>query len=216
VPVRRPQVIAAAVELLDEVGLEGLTTRALAQRLGVRAGALYWHVESKQALLDAITDRIAAELVAEEPPTGTWQERLASYAHRLRRVMLAHRDGARLISAGPSALSRHALAYADQVMGVLRSGGASLPTAASGADTMFSYVTGFALQEQAMSQLAVDEQAMAEFIGSLDMAALPNFAEWAPQLRIARQEPFEAGLAIIVSGLAAQIAAEVTAGPARA
>lgn len=200
--------IDTAVALLDEVGLDGLTTRALAQRLGVRPGALYWHVASKQALLDAVADRIAAELVSEEPPDGTWRERLIAYAQRLRQVMLHHRDGARLISAGPLSLSRHALAFADQVMGVLRSGGASLPTAAYGADTTFSYVTGFALQEQAMDRLNVDDETMAEFIGSLDLALLPNFAAWAPQLHLARREPFDAGLAIIVSGLEAQIAAE--------
>src|SRR5215217_6285359 len=57
VPLKREEVVGAALELLDEDGLDGLTTRRLAGRLGVRVGALYWHVESKQELLAAVADR---------------------------------------------------------------------------------------------------------------------------------------------------------------
>ena len=45
-------IVQAALDLLDETGMDGLTVRALASRLGVQAPALYWHVPSKQALLD--------------------------------------------------------------------------------------------------------------------------------------------------------------------
>ena len=54
----REDVIRAAVDLLDEVGLDRLTTRALTTRLGVQPGALYWHVRSKSELLSAIADEI--------------------------------------------------------------------------------------------------------------------------------------------------------------
>src|SRR5882757_97661 len=57
-PLRRSEVIAAALLLLDEVGLDALSTRRLAARLDVHAGALYWHVASKHDLLDAIADKI--------------------------------------------------------------------------------------------------------------------------------------------------------------
>src|SRR5215216_2081141 len=61
-PLGREEVVGAALGLLDEVGLDGLTTRRLAERLGVRVGALYWHVSSKQELLAAIAGRIMEEL----------------------------------------------------------------------------------------------------------------------------------------------------------
>lgn len=47
-------VIAAALELLNEVGMDNLTTRKLAERLKVQQPALYWHFQNKRALLDAL------------------------------------------------------------------------------------------------------------------------------------------------------------------
>ncbi len=46
--------INSALELLNEVGIEGLTTRKLAQKLGVEQPTLYWHVKNKRALPDAL------------------------------------------------------------------------------------------------------------------------------------------------------------------
>ncbi|GGP13483.1 TetR family transcriptional regulator [Nonomuraea glycinis] len=45
--ITREKVVAAALELLDEKGIEGVTVRALAERLDVRAPALYWHLRNK-------------------------------------------------------------------------------------------------------------------------------------------------------------------------
>jgi TetR/AcrR family transcriptional regulator, tetracycline repressor protein len=44
----KDQIIAAALTLLDERGLDGLTTRALADRLGIRQPALYWHFKDRR------------------------------------------------------------------------------------------------------------------------------------------------------------------------
>ena len=54
---RCERVVDVAIALLDADGLDALTMRKLATRLGVQAGALYWHFASKQALLDAMADR---------------------------------------------------------------------------------------------------------------------------------------------------------------
>ncbi|MEE3917797.1 TetR family transcriptional regulator [Micromonospora sp. BRA006-A] len=47
-----------AVTVLDEHGVEGLTMRLLAQRLDVTATALYWHVKTKDDVLDLAVDRV--------------------------------------------------------------------------------------------------------------------------------------------------------------
>ncbi|GEA88717.1 TetR family transcriptional regulator [Cellulomonas cellasea] len=60
----RVQVVAAALEILDEYGLGDLTMRRLATSLGVQPGALYWHVANKQALLAEVADAIVADLPA--------------------------------------------------------------------------------------------------------------------------------------------------------
>ena len=51
-----PEVRRTATELLDEVGVEGLSMRALGARLGVEAMSLYHHVPNKEALLDEVVE----------------------------------------------------------------------------------------------------------------------------------------------------------------
>lgn len=71
---QRDAVIAAALDLLNEVGVDGLTTRKLAERLGVQQPALYWHFKSKQALLDALSDAMMRGHIHTLPsPGGPWK-----------------------------------------------------------------------------------------------------------------------------------------------
>lgn len=94
----RESVINAALELLNEVGIDGLTTRKLAQKLGIEQPTLYWHVKNKRALLDAL----AVEMLARHhdyplPAEGeAWQSFLRNNAVSFRRALLNYRDGARV------------------------------------------------------------------------------------------------------------------------
>ncbi|AXE39438.1 TetR/AcrR family transcriptional regulator C-terminal domain-containing protein [Acidipropionibacterium virtanenii] len=100
----RQEVVRAAVEVLDQYGLEDLTMRRLAGLLGVKAGALYWHVENKQTLLALVSDEILAS------PTGNTPDRdvadrnqglaegIRAWAGSFRTALLRHRDGAELVS----------------------------------------------------------------------------------------------------------------------
>lgn len=67
----RDSIIDAAIALLDSSGEDGLTFRALSQRLATGAGAIYWHVANKNDLLTAACDAIVArtlELPSEPLP----------------------------------------------------------------------------------------------------------------------------------------------------
>lgn len=94
----RDTIISAALDLLNEVGMEGLTTRKLAQKLGVEQPTLYWHVKNKRALLDAL----AVEMLVRHHDHGlpregeTWQQFLCHNALSFRRALLSHRDGAKV------------------------------------------------------------------------------------------------------------------------
>lgn len=94
---QRETVVAAALKLLDEVGMDGLTTRRLAQELGVQQPSLYWHFKNKRELLDALAEAMLAE---QQPADHTqypdWREWMAAQAHAFRRCLRAHRDGARV------------------------------------------------------------------------------------------------------------------------
>src|ERR1044071_590780 len=95
----RQTIIQTALRLLDQVGLEGLTVRRLAADLGVQSPALYWHLRSKQELLDAMADAITVAAGMGPPHHGeSWQHWLARPARASRRSLLAHRDGARIVA----------------------------------------------------------------------------------------------------------------------
>src|SRR5215470_13599585 len=95
-PLDRAQVVRAALALLDEVGLDQLTMRRLAERLGVKAASLYRHVRNKEELLVLLGDEISGEIPLVRP-SGSWQDQLKEMARNVRKGLLAHRDAARLL-----------------------------------------------------------------------------------------------------------------------
>src|ERR1700722_15344659 len=91
----RDQLVDAALELMQEAGLEALSTRRLAERLGVKSPALYWHVRNKDELLGLVADAICAQMVL--PATSlSFRVQLEKIAWEYRRVLVAHRDAPRL------------------------------------------------------------------------------------------------------------------------
>lgn len=108
-PLERQDVVDAAMAISDADGLDKVTVRAIAARLGVQAPTLYWHVRNKAEVLDALADAIVIEALAglEGIPTdGAWQAWLEQAATVLRRALLSHRDGARIVSSAVGSLGR--------------------------------------------------------------------------------------------------------------
>jgi len=96
--VNREIVIVEALDLLDEVGLDAITTRQLAKRLGVEQPTLYWHFKTKAQLLSAMADAAVAPHAAAPPPApgADWRDWLREHTRSFRRTLLMRRDGARL------------------------------------------------------------------------------------------------------------------------
>ncbi|MFI9382241.1 TetR/AcrR family transcriptional regulator C-terminal domain-containing protein [Kutzneria sp. NPDC052558] len=189
-PLRREQVVEAALELLDEVGLDGFTTRALTDRLGVQRGALYWHVKSKQELLAAVTELVLRPVFADDGREGgDWADDLVEYAHRLRDAMLAHRDGARLVAAHVT-VNRSGVEQLARALERYTSQGIPVPVAARWGDIISSYVTGYVLQEQ-----------------TAPAGTPPADAEpWFPDGHPSSAETFADSVATIVLGMRAEAA----------
>jgi AcrR family transcriptional regulator len=101
----RERLVSAALDLLDEAGLEGLTMRTLAERLGMRAASLYWHIRDKDQLLGLLAEAIVAE-VPEPAPDLPWRAQLEAFATDYRDVLRSHRDGARVVMAAQPAAPR--------------------------------------------------------------------------------------------------------------
>jgi TetR/AcrR family tetracycline transcriptional repressor len=139
------QVVRAALELLDEVGMDELTMRRLAERLDVKAASLYRHVRDKEELLVLLGDQIAGEIPSVSS-TGAWQDRLAEMAHHVRRGLLAHRDAARVLAATPPFGPRR-LRHIEALLRILRDAGFSGRDAARAAYHCNNFVTEFVADE---------------------------------------------------------------------
>lgn len=100
VPLTRERVLAAALRLVDDEGLDALTRRRLGQELGRDAMALYRHAPDRAALLDGIVELVLDEL---DIPDGgqDWQIQLSRTAHDFRRIGLAHPHVVSLIVTRP-------------------------------------------------------------------------------------------------------------------
>lgn len=196
-------IIRAALELLDDVGIDGLTVRALGERLGVRAPALYWHISGKQELLDEmgteISRRVAAAMAA-EPPAAGWREGFAAYAWILRTEYLAHKDGARTLS-GIRITDPEVLQAQEEWGRRWMASGLTLAQAATAGHLVTTFVVGFVLNEQAAKR---PEATVAE---PDDLAAAPLLREARAQLSGGDQR-FADHLEIVLTGLATQFAAD--------
>jgi TetR/AcrR family transcriptional regulator, tetracycline repressor protein len=147
-------IVQAALDLMDETGMDGLTVRALAARLGVQAPALYWHVRSKQALLDEMATQIwrqIGEVMAGLPADLPWREVMRTYAATVRAELLGHRDGAKAFSGttltDPDVVRRGEITFANLVRQ-----GFTLPDATQGLVLVHDFTIGFCVEEQAAVQ----------------------------------------------------------------
>lgn len=98
VKLTRENIISEALNLLDEVGLDAVSTRRLATRLNVEQPSLYWHFRKKDDLLCAMAES-AMRPHALEPlpaPADDWRSWFTENSRSFRRTLLMHRDGARL------------------------------------------------------------------------------------------------------------------------
>ncbi|WP_433273985.1 TetR/AcrR family transcriptional regulator [Actinosynnema sp. CS-041913] len=83
-------IVDAAVAVADEHGMSALSMRAVGERLGRTAMALYTYVPSKAELIDLMYDKVLGELPAEYPSDGGWRPALAAWAGDVRAFYLRH------------------------------------------------------------------------------------------------------------------------------
>jgi len=105
----RERLVEAALELIHKDGLEGLSMRALAERLRVKAASLYWHVRDRDELLELLADGIL-ESVSQPRKRATWRETVQATADALQHAVSAHKDANRILLEVPGALGRSRVA----------------------------------------------------------------------------------------------------------
>jgi TetR/AcrR family tetracycline transcriptional repressor len=194
VPISREDVVRAAVEVLDDEGLPGLTLRAVATRLGVSAPTLYWHVKDKRHLLDLVAEQVLADRPdASRPPRpgeSVW-EWLAESARLRRALLLAHRDSVQVVAGNRP--TEGELPRIEQTLQVLVSAGLEPGEAVRVVTALGSYILGDALETQ-----AARDRPLEELPG--DVAGFPTLAA-ATRTAGDDDERFEDGLRLFVDGL---------------
>ncbi|WP_240138712.1 TetR/AcrR family transcriptional regulator C-terminal domain-containing protein [Streptomyces sp. MUM 178J] len=194
----RARVADTALRLLNDVGLDGLTLRAIAKELDVKAPALYWHFKDKQALLDEMATEMLRRMTAEAavgPAAADWPEHLARAMRLLRAHLLRYRDGAKVYS-GTHFTD---LSYAPPMeahLRVLADAGFTPAGAARAWLTAYSYTIGHVIEEQATGE-GPDLAARAERLADHPLAAAAG-----EELFRAHDRGFETGLDAVLTGIA--------------
>src|SRR6516162_1585925 len=145
-PISREAIVTAAIGLLDREGLAALSMRRLAEELGTGAASLYWHVGSKDGLLDLVFDELIGEEQIPDPDPPRWQEQLKDIARAQRRVSLRHPYLVR-ISIGRIPMGPNALRFSERVLAILRAGGLPPRLAVQGYLLLIATVNGFTVDE---------------------------------------------------------------------
>ncbi|MEV5278794.1 TetR/AcrR family transcriptional regulator C-terminal domain-containing protein [Streptomyces sp. NPDC051994] len=202
----RAQVADTALRLLNEVGLDGLTLRAIAKELGVQAPALYWHFKNKQALLDEMATVMYRRLMADGIPGAeaeSWQEMVRAVSRALRTMMLGYRDGAKVYGGARFTGTDHAESL-EVYLGALLKAGFTQRDATRATMTSYAYTMGFVAEEQGTEPRpgergeGVDVAARAAALADYPLAAAAG-----PELFEANDERFEEGLDVVVAGIEA-------------
>lgn len=169
-----------ALALADEQGLAALTIRSLATRLGAKPMAIYHHVPNKDAILDAVVDRVFGEIELPQPG-HSWRPELRRRAVSARAVLRRHAWSIGLLDSRTSAPRPATLRHHDAVIGTLRADGFGVAQTAHAFALLDSYVYGFVLQEVALpaTQPAEIPDEVAEMTAELDTGEYPHLAELA-------------------------------------
>ncbi len=148
-PLSRERILRTAVEMADESGLEGLSMRKLAGRLGVEAMSLYHHVAGKEDLLDGMADLVVAEV--ELPSLEIFWKAALRRRSASAYEMLSRHPWATLLMESRATPGPASLRYYDAMIGCFREAGFTVEAAAHGLAVLDAFVYGFRIQEMSMA-----------------------------------------------------------------
>ena len=176
-PLTADRVLEAGLALADEIGIDDLTIRRLAEALDVKPMTIYHHIPNKEAIIDGMVDRVFSEI--DLPPTDLhWREAITVRCRSMRAVLARHPWASPLMesrtSPGMATLTHH-----DAVLGCLRNGGLSLKLTGHAYAVIDAFLYGFALQEATLPATGGEEMAelATEMAAQMPADLFPHLAE---------------------------------------
>jgi TetR/AcrR family transcriptional regulator, tetracycline repressor protein len=213
VTLTRRTVVEGALALADAEGLEAVSIRRLAKRLGVTPMALYWHFRSKDELLDGMAASIFEEVDLSVDGSARWQDQLRTLLGALVDVLRAHPSGAILLSTR-TVSTEGGLRATEVMLDILRRGGFSPAEATQIARHALSTVTnlvsgepGVVVREES-GELKDARRRARVFLESLPPERYPRLVEAAAPLSegVDPVAYFTFGLDLLLAGIEAMAA----------
>ncbi|WP_406275772.1 TetR/AcrR family transcriptional regulator [Nocardia sp. NBC_00881] len=198
----REQLQTAALNLVDEQGLTGLTMRNLAAELGTGAMTIYNYVNGREGLEELVAAAVMSQ--ARWAETGDdWAAQVAAIAEGMWRAVRAHPHAIPLILTRRSS-DVATLAHAEALVRALSSSGRSSQELLVAFRTVLAYITGFAQAELTSPLSAATPTVVTERIAALPADLFPKLIEIAAVAANSDpQDEFRAGLQLILTGLQA-------------
>jgi AcrR family transcriptional regulator len=213
----REQIVQAAMETLDTEGLAGLSMRKLAAKLGSGATSLYWHVPTKDDLIDLLIDEIWGEIDVPDPELAGWRNGAMLFGHSLRAAVLRHPWLPEVMYTRPS-MGPNALTLGSRGLVLFGAAGFSDLEVDYAMGSVMSYVLGTASAEVATREMGKKSgRSLEEWAGELLHQAEAASADEHPQMlesvrrRAARDigtaltDSFVFGLDALLDGLEARL-----------
>ncbi|GAA4620242.1 TetR/AcrR family transcriptional regulator [Saccharopolyspora hordei] len=208
-PLSLELIVRTALELLDAEGLDAVSMRKVAQRLGTGAASLYAHVRNKDELHELVLDLVIGEIALPEPDPEKWQDQLKELVRQQVAVLSAHPGIAQVVMRTPAPTGPNALRVSEAMLAILRSAGMPDRVVAFAVDVLALYGTAVALERTADFGLSDDERRerlaqVEQYFGALPPERFPTITALLPALVSGSDdERFEFGLDLLVRGLAA-------------
>lgn len=202
----KDRVLRAALQIADKSGIESLSMRKLAQKLGVEAMTLYYYMTKKDDILDGILDLVVSEI--ELPPKGgDWSAAIRRSAISAHHVLLRHPWACSLMMS-PARVRPARLRYMESLLGRLREAGFSAEMTHHAYHALDSHIIGFTTWIVGYSTgIRALPDSGAKLRSELTLAEYPYLVEHMGQhVRKSGREgggesEFEFGLGLILDGL---------------
>ncbi|NSC21574.1 TetR/AcrR family transcriptional regulator [Streptomyces albus subsp. chlorinus] len=208
-PKRKPltlqTIIDGALAVLDREGLEVLSMRKVAAEVGVAVSALYAHVRDKDELLQVMYEHVYTRFSVPDPDPDNWQEQVRELARQLRRLLLSHRDMAR-ISMGRFPAGPNLVVQLERMLALFLAAGLPAPIATKAGDMLSLLVEGVVLETDMWHERGIDDESDEEirtYFAELPKERFPKLSEHGPAMFADSPESrFEVFLDVFISGLA--------------
>lgn len=207
-PLTRQRIVRAAMQIMDQEGLDAVTMRRIGRDLGVEAMSLYNHVRDKEEILDGICEEVLAEFRV--PHAGDWAEAARLGAQEYRRLLLAHPNVITLMSERKTPFTNpDSLRAYEFALDVFRSAGLSEADSVKAFHTFGGYILGYVMMELGPMVGGPDDEghdrAHEEMARLLSSADLPRLREALPyMIDCDVEDQFEFGLDLLIQGLRAR------------